>query len=97
MSRHVGYRDTIDNIKGQIQKIADEPLFKSGDSMLKTAVRLFSRHGYNGASVDKIVHAASVNKRMVYHYFGNKENLKQDTLLKLFFDSARRLFHSANP
>ncbi len=65
--------------------------------LLKTAVRLFSRHGYNGASVDKIVHAASVNKRMVYHYLGNKENLKQDTLLKLFFDSARRLFHSANP
>lgn len=52
--------------------------------LLKTAIRLFSQHGYNGVSVDKIVNSARVNKRMVYHYFGSKENLYQAALLEVY-------------
>ena len=52
--------------------------------LLKTAIGLFSRDGYNGVSVDKIVNAAGVNKRMVYHYFGNKENLYHAALLEVY-------------
>ncbi len=48
--------------------------------ILKVAIRLFARTGFAGTSVDDIVDTASVNKRMVYHYFGNKEKLYQTAL-----------------
>ncbi|HWL51944.1 MAG TPA: TetR/AcrR family transcriptional regulator [Chthoniobacteraceae bacterium] len=43
--------------------------------ILQTATHLFARKGFSGVSVDEIVSAAGVNKRMVYHYFGNKSGL----------------------
>lgn len=43
--------------------------------ILNVATRLFARHGYDGTSVSDIVGAAEVNKRMLYHYFENKEGL----------------------
>lgn len=39
------------------------------------ALRQFAEHGFAGTVVDKVVEAARVNKRMVYHYFGSKEDL----------------------
>lgn len=44
-------------------------------SLLAAGIRLFARHGYHGVAVDEIVAAAGCNKRMLYHYFGNKEGL----------------------
>jgi predicted amidohydrolase YtcJ len=42
MSRHVGYIGSIEDIEGEIKNIAQEPLFKDGDSMLKTVgVKMF--------------------------------------------------------
>ncbi|PYN03402.1 MAG: TetR family transcriptional regulator [Candidatus Rokuibacteriota bacterium] len=43
--------------------------------ILRAARREFARKGFAGARVDAIARAASVNKRMLYHYFGNKEAL----------------------
>ena len=43
--------------------------------LLEVATRLFARHGFEGTSVSAIVDGAGVNKRMLYHYFGNKEGL----------------------
>lgn len=43
--------------------------------ILDVATRLFARHGFEGTSVSAIVDGAEVNKRMLYHYFGNKEAL----------------------
>lgn len=43
--------------------------------LLKAAIRLFSAKGFHGVAVDQIVQAAKVNKRMVYHYFGSKEDI----------------------
>jgi TetR/AcrR family transcriptional regulator len=53
---------------------------KSRQRILKVAIRLFARKGFSGTSVDEIVEKAGVNKRMVYHYFGNKEKLYQAVL-----------------
>jgi TetR/AcrR family transcriptional regulator len=39
------------------------------------ALKEFSAKGFAGARVDAIAHRAAVNKRMLYHYFGNKERL----------------------
>lgn len=52
--------------------------------LLKTGIRLFSARGFHGVSVDEIVAAAKVNKRMVYHYFGSKEVLYLEALTEVF-------------
>jgi TetR/AcrR family transcriptional regulator len=52
--------------------------------LLGAAVKLFSAHGYHGVSVDRIVAVACVNKRMVYHYFGSKEELYLAALAEVF-------------
>lgn len=54
---------------------------KTRQRILKIAIRLFAEKGFAGTSVDEIVDSAGVNKRMVYHYFGNKEKLYQKVLL----------------
>jgi AcrR family transcriptional regulator len=43
--------------------------------ILDAATAEFSARGLGGARVDSIARAAGVNKRMLYHYFGNKEAL----------------------
>ena len=41
----------------------------------KAALAEFADVGYGGARVDMIAERAGVNKRMLYHYFGNKDDL----------------------
>ena len=43
--------------------------------ILNAAIRLFSDRGLAGTSVDDIADKARINKRMLYHYFGNKQGL----------------------
>ena len=40
--------------------------------ILDAAVDEFADRGYAGARVDRIAASAGVNKRMIYHHFGNK-------------------------
>ena len=43
--------------------------------ILDVAVREFARHGYSGARVDEIAARTRTTKRMIYYYFGGKEQL----------------------
>jgi AcrR family transcriptional regulator len=43
--------------------------------ILEAAVAEFAGKGLGGARVDEIAARASANKRMLYHYFGNKDDL----------------------
>lgn len=52
--------------------------------ILATAIGIFAAKGYDGASVDEIVEAAGVNKRMVYHYFENKLGLYREVLRDVY-------------
>lgn len=52
--------------------------------LLAAAIRLFAAHGFDGVSVDQIVAAARVNKRMVYHYFGSKEEIYRAALQDVY-------------
>jgi AcrR family transcriptional regulator len=45
------------------------------ERILSAAMVEFCRHGLNGARVDRIVAAARINPRMLYHYFGSKAGL----------------------
>ena len=43
--------------------------------ILAAAHAEFAEHGFDGARVDRIAALAGLNKRMLYHYFGNKDDL----------------------
>jgi len=43
--------------------------------ILEAALKEFSKSGFAGARVDGIARRAKVNKRMLYHYFTDKEGL----------------------
>jgi AcrR family transcriptional regulator len=43
--------------------------------ILFAALQEFAANGFAGARVDVIARNASINKRMLYHYFGSKEGL----------------------
>src|SRR5688500_1512327 len=44
-------------------------------AILAAATQEFTANGLTGARVDAIASRARVNKRMIYHYFGDKEGL----------------------
>ncbi len=43
--------------------------------ILAAAKKEFAKSGLGGARIDEIADRAKANKRMIYHYFGNKEDL----------------------
>jgi len=43
--------------------------------ILSVAVQEFAEHGFHGARVERITKGAKCNARMIYHYFGGKEQL----------------------
>ncbi len=48
---------------------------RTRERILSAALKEFAAHGFAGARVDAIAHRADINKRMLYHYFGDKEDL----------------------
>ncbi|GLK74600.1 TetR family transcriptional regulator [Ancylobacter dichloromethanicus] len=43
--------------------------------ILEAAMAEFAEHGFSGSRIDRICAAADVNVGMIYHYFGNKNDL----------------------
>lgn len=48
---------------------------RTRERILSAAIDVFSSQGLGGARVDAIAARAGANKRMIYHYFGNKDQL----------------------
>jgi AcrR family transcriptional regulator len=48
---------------------------RTRERILAAALKEFAAKGFAGARVDAIARRADINKRMLYHYFGNKEKL----------------------
>jgi Transcriptional regulator len=53
---------------------------KSREDILNAAEQEFADKGLYGARVDEIAHQAGINKRMIYEYFGSKEELYKTVL-----------------
>ncbi|HWI36765.1 MAG TPA: TetR/AcrR family transcriptional regulator [Burkholderiales bacterium] len=45
------------------------------ERILAAATAEFAQHGFGGARVDRIAARAAANKRMLYYYFGSKDEL----------------------
>ncbi|KTC15823.1 TetR/AcrR family transcriptional regulator [Pseudomonas viridiflava] len=59
---------------------------KTREDILKAAVAEFVAHGLSGARVDAIAERTKTSKRMIYYYFGSKEQLYVEVLEKLYGD-----------
>ena len=53
---------------------------RTRNRILAAALEEFSSGGFAGARVARIARRAGINKRMLYHYFGNKEDLFHEIL-----------------
>jgi AcrR family transcriptional regulator len=53
---------------------------RTQERILKAAFQEFAGNGFAGARVDSIARRAGINKRMLYHYFGDKEALFREVL-----------------
>lgn len=53
---------------------------------MAAAKKEFAKNGLGGARVDVIADRAKANKRMIYHYFGNKEDLFQVVVEEAYVD-----------
>lgn len=56
------------------------------ERILAAAKKEFAKSGLGGARVDEIADQANANKRMIYHYFGNKEDLFRIVLEEAYTD-----------
>ena len=62
---------------------------RTKSEILKAARDEFCERGFNGARVDSIAARAKANKRLLYHYFGNKEALYLAVLLDAYHEIRR--------
>lgn len=60
------------------------------ERILQVALAEFAAHGYSGGRTDRISRAAGVNVRMIYHYFGNKDDLYLAALEATYGDIRER-------
>jgi TetR/AcrR family transcriptional regulator len=62
--------------------------------ILEAALKEFSRYGFAGARVDVIARAARINKRMLYHYFGDKDGLFREVLRQKMSERKASMAHA---
>ena len=74
--------------------IARDPA-RTRKRILDAASAEFAAKGFAGARVDAIAREASINKRMLYHYFGDKEGLFREVLRRKM--AQRRAWNLATP
>lgn len=84
-------------ITSELPVATDEPLVeprksrknnpeKTRENILQEAIVEFVQQGLSGARVDAIAERIDTSKRMIYYYFGSKEQLYIEVLEKLYGD-----------
>lgn len=59
---------------------------KAKSDLLASAIKEFAEKGFANAGIEAIADGAGLNKRMIYHYFGSKEDLYMAVLEKVYTD-----------
>jgi AcrR family transcriptional regulator len=67
--------DSTQGIPGEEPRPVHRDPERTRAAILAAATREFAEKGFGGARVDSIAARAGTNKRMLYHYFGDKEAL----------------------
>ena len=85
-------RRTATQQRGSVDEMAKVSAKKTRDAdatrarILAAAKKEFAKSGLGGARVDEIAERAKANKRMIYHYFGNKEDLFRIVVEEAYLD-----------
>lgn len=58
----------------------------TADKILRAACKVFPEHGFEGASISMLAKEAQINQSLIYHHFGNKEELWKATKAYLLRD-----------
>ncbi len=66
-----------------VQDLARRPQ-STKEKILRAAREEFARSGLEGGRVDGIANRSGANKRMIYHYFGNKDDLYKAVLENVY-------------
>lgn len=61
------------------------------DVLFRTAADLFSRHGFDGVTVDDIARTAGVNRAMLYYHFADKLALYRDIVCRMLDEAGTRV------
>ena len=61
---------------------------RTRERILAAALAEFLAHGFAGARVNAIARRARINKRMLYHYFGDKQGLFREILRRKLAERA---------
>lgn len=90
------------NMEKVTQKKGDGREQRSEESrarILNSATKIFAEKGFDGSRIDEIAEDAGINKRMLYHYFGSKEDLYVE-VLRFNYDKiyilSKNVFNMAN-
>ncbi len=51
------------------------PSHKTAELILQTAKKQFLEKGYDGTSINDVANDAKINKSLIYHHFGSKQDL----------------------
>lgn len=73
---------------GHSRKTAARNPRQSQERIFEAALKEFAAKGFAGARVDAIARRARINKRMLYHYFGDKEGLFRKVLRRKLAERA---------
>src|SRR4051795_7890353 len=65
-------------------------------AILDAALEVFSRRGYNGASIDEIANAAGISKALIYEHFPSKKDLHVSLLERHVQEIFMRLAETAD-
>ena len=55
----------------------------SKESIVQNAIKLFSKKGYAGTSMDELASLCNLNKAMIFYYFKNKKGLYEAVMHKI--------------
>jgi len=58
----------------------------TADKILHAACKIFPEHGFEGTSISMLAKEAQINQSLIYHHFGNKEELWKATKAYLLRD-----------
>ena len=67
-------------------KTKEEQREFTADKILRAACKVFPEHGFEGTSISMLAKEAQINQSLIYHHFGNKEELWKATKAHLLRD-----------
>ena len=68
----------------QTEKARSRDPERTKAQIMDAALQTFAAHGYHGARVEEIARAAACNARLIYHYYGSKEELYLAALERIY-------------